>query len=230
LVLSLAITTACTPEPLSVPETATRATSGVKSVRPTAIRPEEQRFDDIARTAGGFGGYYVTPEGDVVAWVTNASDDDAARGGVERLVPALREETRGRRLGAVRVRHAQFSFWELAQVRDYVFDHALGRVKGVHKLDLDEGNNRVAVSVEPSLAQEATTAVRQQLSAAGFDTLTVNFKSEPPAVFSSTSSSAAPMFFQASSPVGNFDQCAAVLPRAAVQVSRGSDTHATPLT
>ena len=205
LVLSLAITVACTPEPLSVPETATRVTSGVKSLRPTAIRPEEQRFDDIARTAGGFGGYYVTPEGDVVAWVANASDDDAARGGVERLVPALREETRGRRLGAVRVRRAQYSFWELAQVRDFIFDHALGRVKGVHRLDLDEGNNRVSVSVEPRLAQTAITEVRQRLIAAGFDTLSVNFEAEPPATFSSTSSSALPMFFQASNLVGNFD-------------------------
>lgn len=133
LLVAIAVT-ACDHEPVTLPEYAVAVRSVAQAMMPATVRPEEREFDAIARTAPGFGGYYFTPAGDAIAWVKEPGQDALVRGMVERAQASLVANRKFKARGSVTVRRANYTFWELARVRDFLFDSAPGKVPGMHSL------------------------------------------------------------------------------------------------
>lgn len=140
------VTSACAdPLPLERVQPASGSLSVVG--KPRAIRPDEMAFDDIAQRVPGFGGYFRSSAGELVLVSTRATEKPALLTEGAAAMSHLQRALPGLRLASVRVADGKFSFWQLAQVRDLLFERALGRVPGMHGLDLDEQANRVSVGV-----------------------------------------------------------------------------------
>ncbi len=179
ILLVVLTTSACDREPATVPERAVTHRMAALAMMPSTVRPEEQEFNSIAQASPGFGGYYLTPAGDVVAWGKEAEQDGQVRGAVENVRRSLVATRKLAGRGTVQLRRAQYSFWELARARDLLFDQARALLTGMHGLDLDERANRVVAYVVPEKTAEAALAMRKLLREAGIDTAIVNVRSEP---------------------------------------------------
>jgi len=185
--LLVVVLSACSSDAPVTGERATQVASRVRDLKPSAIRPEEQSFDEIARTAPGFGGYFVAANGDLVAWVKGTADDAAVQSLVSNMKPRLALEAGGRAVRDIQIRRAQFTFRELAALRDMLFDQALGKVSGLHGLDLDEAANRVAVYISPPQAVEASSTLRALVRNAGFDSTALLLRAENTPTFATAS-------------------------------------------
>ncbi|MHB8837684.1 MAG: chymotrypsin family serine protease [Gemmatimonadaceae bacterium] len=170
--------------------------SGSQSVvgKPRAIRPDEKAFDDIAQRMPGFGGYFRSPTGELVMVSTRATEKTALLTEGANVVSQLQRALPGSRLTSARVVDGKFSFWQLAQIRDLLFEQALGRVPGMHGLDLDEQANRVSVGLTEAGREAARQEVIRLVRDAGLDTLAIAIVTyEPPRVQSMGALPAAPL-------------------------------------
>jgi len=163
---------ACT-DPL--PPERVQPARGSQSVvgQPPSIRSDEKPFDDIAQRVPGFGGYFRSSAGELVLVSTRATEKAALLTEGANVMAQLRRVLPESRLTAVRIVDGKFSFWQLAQVRDLLFEQALGRVPGVQGLDLDEQANRVSVGVTQAGKEAARQEVIRLVRDAGLDTLAV---------------------------------------------------------
>ncbi|MBW7934238.1 MAG: hypothetical protein H3C62_11685 [Gemmatimonadaceae bacterium] len=193
MLAALALVIGCDQPTATVVESAVPIVAARRSLRPSGVRPEEQVFDDIARGAPGFGGFYLSREGDVVVWSLNPGEDTPLRASGALVRETLRIKSHGRALRAVKVVRGRFTFWELARARDLLFDEALGRVKGMHGLDLDERANRVAAYFGPGEVIEGTAAIRRIVQLAGLDTAMLDVRAAEPPVFDASSAPSPPI-------------------------------------
>jgi hypothetical protein len=143
-------TTACDDGPsLPLPDRGLPASSA--SSRSGTTRPEEAEFHELAAELPGFGGYFYDAAGNLVAYVADLRQADAAR---ERLGRTLHAKNASipperRRPGAdVVLRQGRFSFPQLASWRDLLSDSVLNHVEGAAYVDADEQQNRIVVGID----------------------------------------------------------------------------------
>lgn len=162
--------------PAAVPHpTALRAVTQ----RPKHIRPEEQEFDDLAQRFPGFAGFYRSPAGDLILLTTRGSEKPALQAEAARLSAEKRATFRDTPILGVRVADAKYSFWTRAEIRDLIFEQGLGKIQGLHALDLDEQANRVQIDVTPEHRETAPLEVRRLLRDAGLDTTALSVVASP---------------------------------------------------
>lgn len=70
---------------------------------------------------------------------------------------------------------ADYSFRQLAEIRDLVCDSLFASGRGAKRLDLDERRNRVAIGVAPEEFDETVRRMQQRLGALGIDRRAVVF-------------------------------------------------------
>lgn len=108
-------------------------------------RPDEAEMRAFAARIPGLGGYYFDDSGDLVVYVTDPAQAEAAR--------AALAEVSGRGRGRILIRPALYTFIQLAAWRDAWSDRILD-VRGVSFLDLDEAANRIVVGTAEAAARE----------------------------------------------------------------------------
>ncbi len=119
----------------------------------------------IARDIPGFGGFFFDQAGNLVAYLKDRNQRDAA---VRALEPLLRTRPRGaarETFGTqpeVVIRDGQYDFLELAAWRDEAVLPVL-EIPGANWMDLDEGRNRVAIGIESASVRERVEARLAQL-------------------------------------------------------------------
>jgi hypothetical protein len=143
--------------------------------QPGLIRPEEADFAKLAEEAPSSAGFYIEPDGQVVVVVRDASDDSRARGAVNSLIAEGKVKDSRGTAGRLTIARGQFTFAELAQWRDVIFDKLFGEYDGVTSLDLDEQANRVTIGVVPSAFGVVRSLIQQRLVKLGIDTAAVRF-------------------------------------------------------
>lgn len=119
--------------------------------RPAHIRGAEQAFADLAAAARSSAGYYFDHDARLVLQVRDSADFSAARAAASQLLARSAIATDRLWKGAVAVRQAKYTFYELASWRDSVFEHVLGQFGGVTSLDMNEEENRVVIGLDPAL-------------------------------------------------------------------------------
>ena len=167
---------------------------------PKNVRPDESMFNEIAREVPGYGGHFIDATGALTAYVTDMSFSSAARTAVltrladgrMRLAPR-RARTRG---FDVKIVKGDYSYQQLSDWRDAVFEHILGRVSGVSTDDLDEAVNRVTIGIVPG-QEGVEPAVLRQLATLGVPAAAIRFE---PATSPALSAGAAPAHVGALSP------------------------------
>ena len=137
------------------------------------VRPHEEQFHKLSQQIKGFGGYYFDEAGNMVALLADGADEKMA---YELLYPILRARTptaRERGGGTLVLQKAQYSFLDLAAIRDRASDPVLD-IEEVQYTDLDEIRNRFVVGVSgPSAQEQALKVLREQgvpLEAVTFET------------------------------------------------------------
>jgi hypothetical protein len=136
-------------------------------------RPDEDRFVLIGKEVSSFAGFYFdTLTGALVVSVADSSHFGPAAASIQRH---LTEESFGipprYRSRRITVKKVAYSFQQLSDWRDLASDSILGKF-GTEILDLDEGRNRVTISVPRSRRNELAAA----LVALGIPTEAVYFR------------------------------------------------------
>lgn len=121
------------------------------------------RFAELARQVPGFGGYFFDEQGDLNVYLTDPSQEPAARAAVAD-VASRRPERSGRpwsRPAAVVVRLGDYDFLQLDGWRGRL--GAAFTIPGVQFLDTDEAGNRVVVGVTSGEASAAVQGLAGRL-------------------------------------------------------------------
>jgi hypothetical protein len=168
LVLSAASCTDRTPLGLT-PANKRAANLSLATARPSAIRPEEQSFADLADRVASSAGYFVDERGKLVVWVRDSADDGKALQASAGALQAMQSVRLRAPANGIEIRRARFSFWQLANWRDLIFREVLGQ-NGVIRLDLDETANRVDVRLDRNVAASKRPGLMRHLDSLGVDT------------------------------------------------------------
>jgi hypothetical protein len=154
------------------------------SVQVAVDYPEEHPLRDLALRIPGHGGFFFdTASGNLVVYLKNLGDADAAK--------SLLRSMLARELSDVRVRHSQadvvarqgtYTFLQLREWRDRLTLPIL-ETRGVAWLDLDEVRNRVVVGLD---AGADPVAAREVVSSLRIPNEAVEFESSPPFVLFTT--------------------------------------------
>jgi len=100
----------------------------------------------MEKLALGFGGYFLDQAGGLHVWVTSNGNVEGARSAVRTRVRDERIATGRRNEPAVTIEVGAYTFSQLAEWRDIIFDEAqAGRLTQIRGLDADEATNRVLV-------------------------------------------------------------------------------------
>lgn len=152
LILGGFVLTACVdPAPIAEPGVATdNAAAGLTSKQ--VDRPAERPFEEIAKAVPEFGGYFFE-NGRPVVYMTNPGKSDVLLPVLRPVLDALRAIGGDAAVsGEVEIRRADYSFLELAEWRDKVFDDVFG-IPDVVSLDLNEAINRVEIGLETGVGR-----------------------------------------------------------------------------
>ncbi|MBV6506365.1 MAG: hypothetical protein ILNGONEN_01940 [Syntrophorhabdaceae bacterium] len=138
---------------------------------PRVIRDGEIPFADMAASAPSSAGFYFDSTGRFVIRVRDEIDNDRALAAAAG-VAARYSITRAGKPGGLSysVVPAQYTFNQLSQWRDFVFDSLWLRVPEIQTLDLDEVRNRVAIGIPADQLKLATDRVWSLLISRGIDT------------------------------------------------------------
>ena len=121
--------------------------------------------------------------GSFTAYVVDDEDVSAAKGAIRARLSSgkLKLSPKDARAAALNVKiiKGAFTYQQLSDWRDLVFENLLGKVRGVTSDDLDEGHNRVTIGILPG--QEGIEAdVLAQLAKLGVPSAAIRFVSEGP--------------------------------------------------
>lgn len=150
----------------------------VRAVAPRNVRPDEAEFNDIAQGVPSYGGHFIDAQGNLAAYVADSAGVAAARNALQlRLnTNVLRLAPRQRGAGNhITILIGKYTYQQLSDWRDLVFEHVLGRVSGVSMDDMDEGNNRVTVGIVPGQEAAAESAVLQAVATFGIPAGAIHF-------------------------------------------------------
>ncbi len=113
-------------------------------------RDGEHLFRSLSRVAPSSAGFYYTEDGTLVVRVRDAKDDVASLAFVRDLVRANPgyNPGGGKLARGFRVERSEYTFVELANIRNQISEKVLGSVVGVVTVDLDERANRVVVGTQ----------------------------------------------------------------------------------
>jgi len=179
--VALASCTDSGPAPVETVANSRARASSVAGARglgvPANARKEEALFARLSQTAPSAAGMYYDSLGTLVVRVRDASDDNAASNAVRSMLSAMLivGSGRGRAAGDVRVERAQYTYRELSEWREQVFDLFFGRDLRVTSLDLDERQNRVVIGLAVDSFSATRNAVAEKLASVGVDTNAVRF-------------------------------------------------------
>jgi hypothetical protein len=124
-------------------------------------RPHEEVFHKVASEVKSFGGFFYDEEGNMVAYLADPSEEDAARKALEPIMRERDLSARERSTGRLVIQKADFSFLELASWRDQATEPVLEQF-GVQWSDLDEAQNRLVVGIATSSARESVMKVLEE--------------------------------------------------------------------
>jgi hypothetical protein len=118
------------------------------------------------RLPGGFGGFSIEENGDVVVFLQDTTHAAAARAAV---APLLRDRGRSRRsrgpaVPNIVVRRGEFGFGQLSGWRDQLTDPLMD-IEGVEVVDLDERTNRIVVGISSDAARAGAEQKAKELGA-----------------------------------------------------------------
>lgn len=147
----------------------------VGSLARTRQRPEEAAMYDLAVRAPSSAGFYVDSLGRVVVQVRDGEHDELARTGVAGFIANGRFRAPRGTGTAIVITRAKYTFAQLAEWRDIVFDSVLTRMPGVSTLDLDESHNRVEIGIVPSSWSSLRSSLPLRLIRWGVDTASVTY-------------------------------------------------------
>jgi hypothetical protein len=119
------------------------------------VRPAEAEAVELAMRIPSLGGFFVDQNGTMVAFLTDLSQETAARVALEAVLERRRaEDPRRRSTGAsLAFRQGEYGFLQLAEWRDRVALPMLD-ISGVTLVDLDEERNRVTVGIEEAAIRD----------------------------------------------------------------------------
>ena len=110
-------------------------------------RPGEREFIELARDVASSAGFYIDEQDNVVVYVADLADADAATSRVASVLTRLRlAASSARATRKVLVRRADFSYRQLAAWRDRMTLPVLA-MEGVVYTDLNEGRNRLEIGL-----------------------------------------------------------------------------------
>lgn len=144
---------------------------------PDKARPEESIFARLSAAAPSAAGYYYDEKGVLVVLVRDARDDASAKDMARTLLAssAILGPGGGRRTGDVRVERAKFTYRQLSEWRDFVFDNYFGRDLRITSLDLDERANRVVVGLSDVGRDAARFELLARMQMSAIDTTAISF-------------------------------------------------------
>lgn len=161
--------------PVVAPMRAATERGAVEVGVPRKVRQGEARFAELAERAPSSAGFYFDEQGKLVILVRDEHDNQAAIGRMVELVNTNRMTRDGGKRGlSYRVRRASYTFRQLSEWRDVVFD-SLFSTRGVTWLDLDEKRNRVAIGLAPEAYSDSRALLEQRLLALGIEPSAVVF-------------------------------------------------------
>lgn len=145
---------ACTDNSLPITEAREGARTLVSQVtafpdRPGAGHEEDDYLYEIAREVPSYGGHFMDENGDLVVWVKNSDNEEAAKRAIRSRIANGRIFVPRSRMATIRIRaqKADYAITELGAWREAVF--GIQKELGWTMLDLDEGLNRVTIGVTP---------------------------------------------------------------------------------
>lgn len=128
----------------------------------SSVHDGEQLFRNLAVVATSSAGFYYDEHGSLIVRVRDSKDDAAS---ISYLRELLQKNVglnpgAGRFARGIRIERAQYTYSELAGLRDRLSDNLLGTIAGVSMIDLDERANRVAVISSEDVPTAAADARR----------------------------------------------------------------------
>lgn len=145
----------------SGPDVPSEPAEALRTVEKGLERPHEEMFRRIAAEVKGFGGYFYDEEGNMVAYLVDGSEESVARKHLEPILRSRDLSSRERSTGRIIFKKADFSFLELASIRDRATDPVFEQF-GVEWTDLDEMQNRFVVGVSTPSARESVLKVLEE--------------------------------------------------------------------
>lgn len=147
---------------------------------PPAVRVEEADFAELASIAPSSAGFVLDSLDNIVVFVRDSMDAATVRRGVDALSAAGRIRRHLRGTPQVILRHADFSFSELAAARDVIFDSVFTQMPGMSSLDLDEARNRVTIGLDQRSYGATRASIARRAVSLGIDTTLLWFRQQAP--------------------------------------------------
>jgi hypothetical protein len=152
------------------------------AVAPRSVREDERTFAEIAQEVPSYGGHFLDKSGTLTAYIVDDADINPARGALQRRVQAgasgrLRPPP-GVAYSRIAILKGAYTYQQLSDWRDLVFEQLLGKVAGVVTDDLDEARNRVTIGIVPGQETTVQPLVLQRLAALGVPAEAIRFLSE----------------------------------------------------
>src|ERR1043166_1055703 len=148
LAILLVVAMSCLHDEPTVPRSGYQRALAARVAATSNRHFDEAIFVSLAQEVPSFAGFFLDHDGHIVVQVADSGALGLARNAVMSHITTdglgLPSRFRHRPL---LLRHAKYTFTELAQWRDEVSDHILGKIDGVTFDDMDEGLNRVTIGV-----------------------------------------------------------------------------------
>lgn len=144
---------------------------------PQNARAEEAILARLSEASPSAAGMFFDSTGALVVRVRDAHDDAAAKGMARALLASgvILGPGARRHVGNVRVERAKYTYRQLSEWRDVVFDTFFGRDLRITSLDLDERANRVVIGVSAAALDLARTEFLPRMRLRGVDTTAISF-------------------------------------------------------
>jgi hypothetical protein len=126
----------------------------------------EENLAELERAVPSAGGFFVNDDGSYSVWLTNPAHAQRARVAMQSLVKTKGLPNRSRGLPDVRVLQGRYTFTQLEDWRDRIFEEGMKSNLGLRSLDLDEGSNRISIGVRDNSVR---ASLLSQLAAKGID-------------------------------------------------------------
>lgn len=155
---------ACTEEPESPTAPVETRTDARQQLAAEGTLAGEQSFLELARSVPAFGGYYFDEQGEIVVYLTTPQAANAARAAIRGQLQARAHPRNTQPFAArpINVRHADYSFIELARFRTKLRRQVFA-VPGVVSLGVKESKNRVDIGVEEPSAKAKVKSLLAEL-------------------------------------------------------------------